>query len=402
MSLEELVESKEDELRKSIIDTLVNCIHCRFCLRSCPVLEITEGWESQGASGISTSLYNAIRWGLEEEHKDELRDLLFSCTTCRSCVLACEQTSMGVNLVEAIKKGRQLFVEKMIGPMPQQIRALESLLKYSNPYGNLPTERANWAKGLDIPIFSREANLAVLYYVGCTPAYDERAQKVARAIVQLLHKARVSFGILGEEEGCCGEPADRMGEELLFQESAGNNLEQFKSLGVQRLITACPHGYDTFTNLYPEEMKSEIVIKHYTQFFLDLIDNGELSLKKSIRKKVTYQDPCYLGRYNNIFEEPRKILESIPGVEFVEMKRTRADSLCCGGGGGRMWSDFSAEKARLGDIRVREAIEVGAEILATACPFCLINFDDAVKTSGLEGRLEVKDIAELMLDATEK
>jgi len=362
------------------------------------LFEITDGWESQGASGIITALYTAVKWGVETANcKDDLRNLLFSCTTCKNCVVACEQTSVGVDLLGAVRKGRQLFIEEMIGPKPQQKRALESLLKYSNPYGNLPGERMNWAKELDIPTFSREANLEVLYYVGCTPSYDERVQSVAKAIVQLLKKAQVSFGIL-EDERCCGCPADRIGEEVLFQELSEANLEQFKALGVQQIIVTSPHCYDTFVNWYPEETKNNIKIKHYSQFFSDLIDQGRLSFKNKIEKKVTYQDPCYLGRHNNIYEEPRKILKSIPGVELVEMKRCRADGLCCGGGGGRMWADFSEEKARLGDIRVKEALETGAEIVATACPFCLINMEDAVKMVGVEDLLEIKDLAELMLE----
>ena len=399
--MEEVERAREDELKRSILDTVSVCINCRFCLPSCPLFDITEGWERQGASGIIRALYTAIKWGIEQEYKDALTNILFSCTTCKNCVLTCEQTSVGVDLLDAIDKGRRLFIEEMIGPMPQQKRALESLIKYSNPYGNLPAERANWAKELDIPSFSKETNPEILYYVGCTPAYDERIQNVAKAIVQLLNKAQIPFGIL-EDESCCGCPAIRMGEEILFQELAKNNLEQFTSLGVQQIMTTSPHCYDTFVNWYPKEAKNRINIKHYSQFFSDLIDKGRLSFKNSVKKKVTYQDPCYLGRHNNIYEEPRKILRSLPGIELVEMKRTRADSLCCGGGGGRMWADFSEEKARLGDIRVKEAVEVGAEVLVTACPFCLTNMEDAIKTTGLENSLEIKDLAELMLEAVEK
>jgi len=399
--LEEVEKARQDELKRSILDTVSVCIHCRFCLPSCPLFDITEGWESQGASGITLALYTAVKWGVEQEYKDTLSNLLFSCTTCKNCVLTCERTSVGVDLLDAIDKGRRLFIEEMIGPMPQQKRALESLIKYSNPYGNLPAERTNWAKELDIPTFGKETNLQILYYVGCTPAYDERIQNVAKAIVQLLNKAQIPFGIL-EDEGCCGCPASRMGEEILFQELAKNSLGQFESLGVQQIITTSPHCYDTFVNWYPKEMKNRVKIMHYSQFFSDLIDQGRLSFKNSVKKKVTYQDPCYLGRHNNIYEEPRKILTSLPGIELVEMKRTRADSLCCGGGGGRMWADFSKEKARLGDIRVKEALEVGAEVLVTACPFCLTNMEDAIKTTGLENSLEIKDLAELMLEAVEK
>jgi len=394
--MEELEESTE-ELKRSILDIVSHCIHCRFCLPSCPLFDITQGWVTQGASGITQALYYAVKWDMGE-NKDALRNLLFSCTTCNNCVVTCKKMSVGLDLVDAIEKGRQLLIEEMKGPMPEQKRALESLLKYSNPYGNLPAERADWAKGLDVPTFSEEADSEVLYYVGCTPAYDDRTQNVAKAIVQLLREVQIHFGILEGEE-CCGCPAHRMGEAVLFQELAKKNWEQFKSLGVKRIMTTSPHCYDTFVNRYPEEIKNRAEIKHYTQFFSDLIDQGKLSFKHRIEKRVTYQDPCYLGRHNNIYEEPRKILSSIPGIEIVEMRRTREDSLCCGGGGGRMWTDFSEEQARLADIRVKEALEVGAEILVTACPFCLINMEDAIKTTGLENSLEVKDLAEVMLDA---
>jgi len=398
--MEELEEPTE-ELKRSILDIVGHCINCRFCLPGCPLFDITQGWVSQGASGITQALYYAVKWGMEGENKDALRNLLYSCTTCKNCVVTCKKMSVGLDLVDAIEKGRQLLVEEMIGPMPEQKRALESLLRYSNPYGNLPAERLNWAEGLEVPIFSKQTNPEVLYYVGCTPSYDDRIQNVAKVIVQLLKKAQIRFGILGDEE-CCGCPAHRMGEEVLFEELLKKNWEQFKSLGVKQILTTSPHCYDTFVNRYPEEMKNAIKIEHYTQFFSDLIDQGRLSFKHKIEKRVTYQDPCYLGRHNNIYEEPRKILRSMPGIELIEMERTREDSLCCGGGGGRMWTDFSEEQARLADIRVKEAAKVGAEILVTACPFCLINMEDAIKTTGLENSLEVKDLAELMLDAIQE
>jgi Fe-S oxidoreductase len=190
-----------------------------------------------------------------------------------------------------------------------------------------------------------------------------------------------------------------MGEELLFQELADKNWNRFASLNVKQIVTTSPHCYDTFVNCYPEEMGNEIEIRHYTQFVLALIKQGKLPFQRKIGKKVSYQDPCYLGRHNDIYDDPREILKNIPGTELVEMKRSKEDCLCCGGGGGRMWADFSEEVARLADIRVREAAEVGAEILVTACPFCLINMEDAIKTNGLEGSLEAKDLAELILDA---
>lgn len=395
----EIKELSKEDLERDILDIVARCIRCRFCVPSCPLFDITRGWVTQGASGITQALYYAIKWGLEGKDKENLRSVLYSCTTCRNCVQTCKKMSAGVDLLDAITKGRQLLIEEMIGPMPEQKRALESLLRYGNPYGKLAADRTKWAKGLDVPLFSQDANLDVLYYVGCTAAYDDRVQAVARAIVRLFNKAGVRFGILAEE-ACCGSPAHTMGEQWLFQELATRNRDQFESLGVKQIVTISPHCYDTLVNLYPEEVTPKIDTKHYTQFILELIESGRLSFTHRLKKKVTYQDPCYLGRHNDIYEAPRKVLKSLPGIELIEMTRCREEGLCCGGGGGRMWTDFSQEEARLGDIRVKEALATGAEILVTACPYCLINMEDAVKAVGVEDRLKIMDLAELLLDAT--
>jgi len=391
-------ETTEEQLEREILDIVSKCVHCRFCLPNCPRMEITGGWEGQGAAGILTSLYYALKYGLLDEHWEQLRDRLFACANCKSCFEHCSDESVGINTIEAIRKGRQLLLERMKGPMPQQGKALDLLAQYGNPYGNPPSERTAWAKDLGIPFFSKEAALDVLLYVGCTAAYDERIQRVSRAVVQLLKAAQVKFGILSDEE-CCGYPADKIGEASLFEEVMNKNWAKFKALNVKHIVAICPHGYDEFVKEYPLEMGKDITIEHYTQFFSELIDQGRLSFKKTISKKVTYQDPCYLGRHNNIYEQPRKIIKAIPGVSLVEMRRNREDSLCCGGGGGRMWADFEDETERLGNIRVKEAVEAGAEMIVTACPFCFINLDDAVKTTRLEQTLEVKDIAQLMVDA---
>ncbi len=393
--------SREEELKESILDVVTNCVKCRFCLAACPLFDITEGWHSQGAAGIICSLYTALRWGAEGEFKETLRNLLFSCTTCKKCVLACQETSVGVDLLDAICKGRQLFIEEMIGPMPQQKKALEFSERYGNPYGMLPSERTEWMKGLGVPNFSRGAGLEVLLYIGCTAPHDSRVADVARAVIQLLKKAQVQLGIL-EDEVCCGCPAARLGEQLLFEDLTQENLNQFKSLGVKQIVTLSPHCFDTFINKYPKEEMQGIKIQHYSQFLAELIEQERLVSRSGIEKKVTYQDPCYLGRHNDIYEEPRKVLNSIPGIELVEFRRCKADSLCCGGGGGRMWADFEAERERLANIRVREALDVGAEIIVTACPFCLINIEDGIKSVNVEDSLKVKDLAELMLEAIEE
>ena len=393
------MEQSKETLRKDILSTVGQCINCRFCLPSCPLFEITKDNVAYGGSGIIQSLYWAVKWGeTDRETLVELRDIVYSCTTCRNCELACRLLSTGVKLVDAIEKGRQLLIEEMVAPMPDQKAALEFSERYGNPYGMLPVERKDWMKGLNVPIFSKGSE--VLFYVGCTAPRDPLVGNMARSIAQLLKRAQVRFGIL-EDEVCCGCPSLRMGEELLFEDLRQKNLDRFKSLGVRHILTLSPHCFDTFVNEYPKEATEGIKIQHYSQFLADLIDQGKLVPKNKIEEKVTYQDSCYLGRRNDIYDVPRKVLNGIPGVKLVEFGRSREDSLCCGGGGGRMWSDFEAEEERLANIRVREALEVGAEIIATACPFCLINIEDGIKSVNVEDSLKVKDLAELIVKAIE-
>ena len=393
------MEEAKERVKRDILDILSYCINCRFCLPSCPLFEITKGNVSQGASGITQALYYAVKWGeADKETINELRDILYSCTTCKNCELACRSLSTSVKLVDAIEMGRQLLIEEMRGPMPEQKRALESSERYGNPYGMLPAERKEWMKGLNVPNFSREEGLEFLFYVGCTAPHDVRVQDMTRAIIQLLRKAQIRFGIL-EDEVCCGCPSLRMGEEVLFQDLCEKNVNQFKSLGVKQIVTLSPHCFDTFLNKYPKEEMQGIKIQPYSQFLADLIEQKRLIFNSRIEAKVTYQDPCYLGRHNNIYEEPRRVLKSIPGIKLLEFGRSRDDSFCCGGGGGRMWTDFDAEEERLANIRVREALEVGAEVLVTACPFCLINMEDGVKSVNVEDSLKVRDLAELCVEA---
>lgn len=393
------MEEAKERVKRDILDILSYCINCRFCLPSCPLFEITKGNVSQGASGITQALYYAVKWGeADKETINELRDILYSCTTCKNCELACRSLSTSVKLVDAIEMGRQLLIEEMRGPMPEQKRALESSERYGNPYGMLPAERKEWMKGLNVPNFSREEGLEFLFYVGCTAPHDVRVQDMTRAIIQLLRKAQIRFGIL-EDEVCCGCPSLRMGEEILFQDLCEKNVNQFKSLGVKQIVTLSPHCFDTFLNRYPKEEMQGIKIQPYSQFLADLIEQKRLIFNSRIEAKVTYQDPCYLGRHNNIYEEPRRVLKSIPGIKLLEFGRSRDDSFCCGGGGGRMWTDFDAEEERLANIRVREALEVGAEVLVTACPFCLINMEDGVKSVNVEDSLKVRDLAELCVEA---
>jgi Fe-S oxidoreductase len=269
---------------------------------------------------------------------------------------------------------------------------LESVFKNGNPWGGVRDRRSKWIHDLDVKHVSLGAE--ILYFVGCTSAYDPRVQKVARSFIGCLKEAKIDFGILGNEENCCGNEVYGIGEKGLFSFLVEENMKIFNKYNVKRVVTSCPHSYNAFKNIYGQlDFKTE----HHSQLLASLIENGELTFSKEIRKNITYQDPCFLGRQNGIYDEPRKIIESLPGANFIELERSREKSLCCGGGGGRMWVDIPRE--RLAEIRIKEAVEAKGEIFATACPFCLLSLEDAVKTMGFEDKIKVMDIAELVSQA---
>ena len=234
----------------------------------------------------------------------------------------------------------------------------------------------------------------LLYFVGCTSAYDPRVQEVTKSLVKCLQKADVNFGTLGIEENCCGNEVHGMGEKGLFEILIEENKKLFTKYEVEKIVASCPHAFHSFKNKYGE---TNFEVLHHTQLLADLIRNGKLKFSQELNLTVIYHDPCFLGKQNSVYDEPREVLENIPGVKFLEFDRSRERSLCCEGGGGRMWIDIQGE--RLAEVRVKDASEAGAEVLVVACPFCLLTFEDAVKTAGLEGKLEVKDIAEIVFQA---
>jgi Fe-S oxidoreductase len=221
---------------------------------------------------------------------------------------------------------------------------------------------------------------------------------VSTALVKILQKAELDFGILGKKESCCGNEIRRMGEETLFKKLAKDNTALFKKVGIKRIITISPHCFNAFKNDYPD---IGIQVQHYTQVIAELMEGGKLNPLKEVIALATYHDPCFLGKQNKVFDEPRKILSSIPGVKFAEMERSKQRSLCCEGGGGRMWAEGGTEGPRNGELRIREAIALGANLIATSCPFCLLTLEDAAKTSGLAEQIGVKDITELVVEAME-
>ncbi len=361
---------------------LLGCIQCGRCSAGCPI--------------SLTSLLNVRRIIYEALVRDKL-DIkqmpeIWDCTTCTTCTLRCPK---GLDPAMILVGMRRVLTEG--GRVKPTIRdALESTFKFGNPWGRGKAKRSEWAQGLNVKDLTEGGEAEILYFVGCTPSYDDRVQSVARAMVKVFDKAGVDFGILGNEEICCGSEMRRLGEEGLFEFLVEDNLELFKQYGVNRIVTTSPHCYNSFKTEY-EGLDFEV--QHYTQFLADLIERGELAFSGEVNKVVTYQDPCYLGKQNGVYDEPRAILRSIPGLKFVDFDRSRERSVCCEGGGGRMWVEASGDGERLAEVRVKDALELGAEVIATACPFCMLTLEDAVKTTGAEDSIEVLDIVELVAQA---
>jgi Fe-S oxidoreductase len=363
---------------------LFGCFQCGKCSAGCPV-------SLKSALNIRR-LVRELTVRRDPKPIYERKEL-WDCTTCSTCSLRCPR---GLKPHEVIIGLRSALVEE--GNIPVTARdALEGTFKHGNPWGRIRTKRSEWAADLEVKNFSRGDKAEMLYFVGCAPSYDPRVQEVARALVKILTQAGVDFGILGNEESCCGNEIRRMGEEGLFEMLKEDNLGLFHRYAVSQIVTTSPHCYNVFKNEYQD---NSFEVRHYTQLLAELIEEERIAFSKAIGRRVAYQDPCFLGKQNGVFDEPRLILRSIPGIDLVEFERSKERSLCCEGGGGRMWVEASDSGERLAAMRVREASQLGVEVLATACPFCLLNLEDAIKTQGLEGKLQVKDIAELVWEAT--
>jgi Fe-S oxidoreductase len=284
-------------------------------------------------------------------------------------------------------------VELGIGGIPDPLRiSAKNISGVGNPQGEDRERRTEWARDLGVKTFTKGTE--VLYFPCCYNAYDPKLERVAKATVSILKKADVDFGILGAEQSCCGESVRKAGHESLFKSLVESNVNVMNEAGVTKIITASPHCFHTFKNEYPE-LGGNFEVVHFTQYLAELVRDGRLKFSKELNKKVTYHDSCYLGRHNDIYDEPREVLQSIPGLELVEMVDSREDSLCCGGGGGRIWEE-TKKGERFSDTRVGQALEAGANVLAAACPYCMANFEDSVVTMDKAEVIEIKEIAELV------
>lgn len=366
-------------------DSFKRCYQCGTCSVVCPF--------SFAGTGLPRQEMVLAQWGLRDALLESPN--LWLCTTCGNCARLCPRE---VDIPGTIRAARELHLLER-GTTPELTTAFENTSRHGNPLGLPARKRADWAAGagVEVPLLSKLGRAVdVLLWVECYWSYHPRGNTAAQATARLLAALGVDFAILGQEERCVADSQRLAGETGIFEEAAERNLETLGKYELTTLVTPDPHAYNAFRNLYPA-FGTTPPVQHYTQFLAERV--AALDLKPVAPRTVTFHDPCYLGRHNGEFDAPRRLLEAIPGLTFTEMGHCRANGYCCGGGGGGMWnSSYVKEHAeeRLAEVRVREAVGTGADVLAVCCPFEVSLFEDAVKSTGNEGRLLVRDIAELL------
>lgn len=396
------IANLEEFSRKQLFD-LDACTRCGRCQDNCPAhlsekplspkkllqdlkahMEEKGGWHPQKTNGKSLI-------GDVIEH-----EVLWACTMCLNCTEHCPVFDTTVD--KTIELRRYLVLTEPNFPSEAQ-GVFRNMENNSNPWGVGAHTRGDWAKDLGIKTCADGEPFDILFYPGCAGAFDDRYKKVTIALAKILQNAGINFAILGAEEGCCGDSARRLGNEYLFETLAQTNIEVMNNYNVKKILTICPHGYNMLKNEYPH-YGGNYEVSHHSEFLLDLIENGQIRLDGSKEMKVCYHDSCFLGRYNEIYDEPRSVLQSIGGVSLIEMDRNRKRSFCCGAGGGRMWLEEDIGQ-RINEMRTDQALDKGPDAIATACPFCMTMIDDAIKAREKEESIKNLDIAELILQAME-
>lgn len=413
-------QTLKDLTRKDFLD-LASCTECGRCEANCPahlsgkilspreiILELrTHANEEFPAFGRPKEHKQIIGYSIKPEE-------IWACTTCMACVEVCPVFIDPLNKIIELRRNEVMIQDKYPKGFTDVFKGMDGR---GNPWDMPASERLAWIKGLDVPIVSALAasnpspDFEYLFFVGCAASFDPRTQKIARSVVKILQHAQIKFAVLGEEEGCTGDPARRIGHEYIFQILAKQNIEIFNNYNVKKILTICPHCFNTLKNEYPA-LGGQYEVVHHTQLIEQLLRDGRLQLTQEIPATITYHDSCYLGRYNRIFDAPRAILQKIPGVKLVEMERHRERGMCCGAGGGLMWLEEEPSK-RVNELRVQqaqaaldvhlrrpaagEAVRSRRSLVASACPFCMIMLEDGIKSKNAE--FENKDIAELVAEA---
>ena len=376
------------------------CIQCSRCQDACPAYETGKELSPSALEinkryfindNISTiangeSIDKALTdWMLTEE-------AAWSCTTCGYCVEVCP---VGNEPMIDILRARQNLV-MMESNFPQDaVETFEKMENYGNPWGLSPQDRENWMDGLDVPLMREKKNTEVLYWAGCSGAYDSRGREISQSVAKILNEAKIDYACLGNEETCTGDSARRIGNEYLFQTMAEQNKETFEQYNFKKIVTQCPHCFTTLKNDYAE-MGIELDVVHHSQYIDELINEKKIEPKPYLDEDITFHDPCYLGRHNGEYDAPRKVLQSVLKEGSIkEMEQSKSDSFCCGAGGGNMWYEIKTGE-RINQHRVNQAVDTEAKTIAAACNFCNIMLEDGVKTTGNEENIRVVDIAEMV------
>ncbi len=401
------VSKIEEFTWKQLLD-LDACTQCGRCQDACPANFSGKLLNpKQLILNLRDHLYEVYPIPLSQKNIESPKDMIsevitdeviWDCTTCRACQEVCPVYIEHIDKI--IDMRRNLAMEK--SRFPEEVQnTLKSIGTRGHPFRGTTATRTTWFEGLDLKVLGEDSDVDVLYWVGCAGALEDRNMSVPRAMVKILRAAGVNFGVLGTEENCCGDPARRMGDEYLFQTTCAGNIEIFKAYNVRKIITACPHCFNTLKHEYPQ-FGGDFEVIHHTQFIAGLIRSGKLKISGvNGSGKTAYHDSCYLGRYNDIYQEPREILTACKRLQVVELPRNRSRSFCCGGGGGHMWMEEEPDK-RVNERRIEEIIQSKVDFVTTACPYCLTMFEDGIKAKGAEESLQVKDLSELVAEALEK